>query len=69
MKKKVLIVSASYYKNITKSLIDDSVKLLKKNRILYKNIENNRNIIVSKEFKNKVKKLSNKTSKDVLNLN
>tara|TARA_Y100001958_G_C21170181_1_gene502128 strand:+ start:720 stop:1151 length:432 start_codon:yes stop_codon:yes gene_type:complete len=39
MKKKVLIVSASYYKNITKSLIDDSVKLLKKNRILYKNID------------------------------
>ena len=39
MKKKVLIVSASYYRNISKALIYDSIRLLKKNNIFYKIID------------------------------
>ena len=39
MKHKILIVTANYYKNISKNLVDDTKLTLKKNKVKYETID------------------------------
>lgn len=60
------LISQSIFKIIENK---DDVKFIEEALNLYRNIEKNRRILISKEFKNKAKQLSKKTSKDVININ